>query len=554
MASRLSIYHPAGRLGLTDNPFGKDMANMELFRALARHGGFEQLSFLTHVGVTDEIVAQGLEGSLSPGTRVRAAGVLNQSLAAEAGAVLRGHADLKELAWLRRRTVGDRGYSLLGLVHTLAPPAMRNDFAQASVAPVYPWDALICTSPAVQDHLNGLFDRWGDYLAERCGGTAPPKPQLPLVPLGVDQAGLQALADRPEARAALRAELGVGEDEVLVIWVGRLSYFEKAFPQPMFRAVEEAAQAAGKRVHFALAGWFPGGATERAYYESAAAAYAPSVPVHFLDGNDRDKLGKLWAAGDIFLSLVDNIQETFGITPIEAMAAGLPVVASDWDGYRYTIRDGIEGFLIPTLGAPEGLLGRAIGARHTLLIDSYQNFVGAVAQHTAVHVGRAAKALAELIGSPDLRRRMGEAGRERIRAAFDWPVVVDQYKALIDELAAIRQAASDPVSRHPSDPVKGDPFHDFAGFATTVLTPQTLLSVRPQAGRADLERSAGLDLDKAYPFWRTSIPAAAGALEFIASRGPMTVAQVLERTLPAERHKMELTLAWMCKLGMLDWS
>ena len=50
-------------------------------------------------------------------------------------------------------------------------------------------------------------------------------------------------------------------------------------------------------------------------------------------------VGELWAAADVFLSLVDNIQETFGITPLEAMAAGLPVVASDWDGYRYTMRD-----------------------------------------------------------------------------------------------------------------------------------------------------------------------------------------------------------------------
>ena len=44
-----------------------------------------------------------------------------------------------------------------------------------------------------------------------------------------------------------------------------------------------------------------------------------------------------YAAADIFVSLSDNIQETFGLTPVEAMAAGLPVVASDWDGYRETI-------------------------------------------------------------------------------------------------------------------------------------------------------------------------------------------------------------------------
>lgn len=553
MPSRLAIYHPHGRLGLKENPFGKDMANVELYRALARHGGFDELKFLVHVGVTGDQIAEGLEGSLSAGTRITADGILNQNAAAQAGALLRGHSDMKELAWLRRRTVKDRGYSLLALVHTLAPPAMRNDMAQAAAAPIFPWDAFICTSPVVQDYLNRMFDQWGDYLGERTGGSTPPKPQLPLIPLGVDGAAFQALADRPGARADLRDQLGVGEDEVLVIWVGRLSYFEKAFPQPMFRAVEEAAQATGKRVHFALAGWFPGGDKERDYYEKAAKAYAPTTAVHFLDGNDREMLSKLWAAADIFISLVDNIQETFGITPIEAMAAGLPIVASDWDGYRYTMRDGVEAFLIPTLGGPEGFMGQAIGARHTLLIESYQSFVGTVAQHTAVDVGAAARALAELISSPERRRQMGAAGRERVRTTFDWPVVVEAYKALIDELTAIRLASPDPVTRHPTDPVKGDPFRDFASFATAVLKPDTILSIRDGAGPSDLDRAAGQPLDNAYAFWRSSPQIAAGALAMIASRGEISVAQILERTAPAEHRRLELTLMWMCKLGILAW-
>ena len=40
------------------------------------------------------------------------------------------------------------------------------------------------------------------------------------------------------------------------------------------------------------------------------------------------------AIPDIFVSLSDNIQETFGLTPLEGMASGLPVVATDWNGYR----------------------------------------------------------------------------------------------------------------------------------------------------------------------------------------------------------------------------
>jgi hypothetical protein len=168
-------------------------------------------------------------------------------------------------------------------------------------------------------------------------------------------------------------------------------------------------------------------------------------------------------------------------------------------------------------------------------------------------VGRAAEALAELAGSPELRRRMGEAGRARVRAAFDWPVVVGQYRALVEELGAIRRAAGDPVTRHPTDPVKGDPFRDFAGFATETLTPQTRLSVRPGAGAADLARAQAVALDGVYGFWRAPPQLAAEALAFVVSRGSATVEQVLERCPPAERLKLELTLVWMCKLGILDW-
>ena len=439
MASRLAIYWPGTRIGVGANLVGVHVANVGLFRALARHGGFDRLD-------GDEAA-----GALAPGS------VLDVQRLAEIGTMLRGSPDLVDLAWLRRQTLGDRAYSLIGTIHTIAPPGVRGQIAGTAVGPIQPWDALICTSPSVQSAMERMFEEWGAYIAERFGGTRWSRPDLPLIPLGVDGAKLAALADRPAVRAAVRERLGLASDDVLVLWVGRLSFFEKAFPQPMFRAVEEAARAAGVRVHFAMAGWFPDAVKDREMYEQAARAYAPTVPVHFLDGNDRTGVADLWAAADVFLSLVDNIQETFGITPVEAMAAGLPVVVSDWDGYRFTVRDGSEGFLIPTLIGPAGRFGRTLAIRHGLQIDSYQSYAGMVAQSTAVHVGRAAEALAALIRSPELRRRMGQAGRARVREAFDWPVVAAQANALVDELAAIRAAAPAVPGERVLNPRAGPP-------------------------------------------------------------------------------------------------
>ncbi len=550
MSSRLAIYHPPGRLGLQHNPFGKDVANLELYRALAMHGGFDGVDLLSAVPVTPAQVIEDMGPEV--GGRIRPGVILNQQIPAAAGALLRGQPVLSELGWLRRRGVGDRGYSLLGMVHTIAPMVMREQIAANLTGPVHPWDAVICTSPSVRDALAEMLGEWGAHLAERTGGRPPAGPQLPIVPLGVDGAGFAALADRPDTRAALRGRLGVGEDDVLVLWVGRLSYFEKAFPQPMFLAVQQAAAQAGVKAHFALAGWFPNVGDE-AHFRQAAQTYAPDVAVSFMDGNDAALRGDLWAGADIFLSLVDNIQETFGITPLEAMAAGLPVVASDWDGYRSTVRHGVEGFLIPTLGGPASAVGDTLALRHALEMVPYQASVGTVAQHTAVHVGRAADALSALMRSPGLRRTMGEAGRARVAATFDWPVVARQVHALVDELADIRAAASDVVSVRRMNPVKTDPFAAFAGFATHTLRLDTRLTAPAAVTMADLERSAGVALDGAFAQWRGTAQECQRALDLILARPGLTMRDVLV-AFPAERRlTVQMGLAWMAKMGLVDW-
>ncbi|WP_395670781.1 glycosyltransferase family 4 protein [Phenylobacterium sp.] len=550
MSDSLAIFHPPGRLGLKGNPFGKDVANLELYRALALHGGFEALSVLSVRANSDAELTEDLLDGQACATRLQASSILNPPLIAEAGALLRGQPDLYELAWMRRRTTGDRSYSLIGLSHTLAPPAVRHFMAMASVAPTHPWDAIVCTSPSVQAALTEMFDEWGDHLAERTGGGPPPRPLLPVVPLGVDAGRFAALADRPQVRAAQRAELGMAEGEVLILWVGRLSYFEKAFPQPMFQAVQAAAAQTGAKLRFVMAGWFPG-ERDREFYEAAARAFAPDVAIDFADGNDRDLVGRLWAAADVFLSLVDNIQETFGITPLEAMAAGVPVVASDWDGYRFTVRDGIEGFLVPTLLPPPGGPGDTMVLRHNLEIDSYQAYAGAVAQHTAVNIGRAAQALASLIAAPELRRKMGAAGRARVREIFDWPVVARQYRALTQELSAVRAAAPDVASRHRANPVKADPFRAFRGFATETLGLDRALTATPGAAEA-LARSAGLHLHEVFGAWRASRDECAQALAMIVA-GPRTVREVLMAFPTGRRRAVELSLVWLAKHGFVDW-
>jgi glycosyltransferase involved in cell wall biosynthesis len=526
---------------------------MGLWRALAQHGGFDQIDVLANAKVEPARVRAALLDGRPSKTQYNTSTIMDQRTAAAAGAMVRGKAELADMAWLRRMSVGDKAYSLLGLVHTLGPPAIREYIAKSAFAPTHPWDALICTSPSIVQALTEMFDAVGEFAGERFGGAKRPRPHLPLVPLGVDMAAQRAAADRPDVRKRVRARLGLGEDDVLVLWVGRLSFFEKAFPQPMFRAVEEAAKTSGAKVIFQMAGWFPVEPRHRDIYRQAAKAYSPTVDVQFVDGNDRQLLADTWAAADVFISLVDNIQETFGITPLEAMASGIPVVVSDWDGYRYTVEDGVQGFRIPTLGPAPGGNGPHIAAPHNMLLMSYQNFVGTLALHTAVHVGKAAEAIAALIRSPELRRRMGEAGRERVRTAFDWSVVARQYRELVEELGQIRRASAEPQASMRMHPAKGDPFAEFAHFATEVLGPQTRLRMREGATFADLDRAGRVDLDSAFPSARATPAECSALLGMLAGGARKTVAELTAAFPPHRKGHIELGLTWMAKLGIVDW-
>ena len=553
-----AIFSP-GNPRLPSNPFGKDIANFELYRALLLHSGLDELCFLLPVPLEPQALRQSLIGAQNSPTKITSAGFFNVGAVERCGVLLRGKADLADLAWQRRQTKGERAYSLVGLIHTIAPPALRQYIGQCAIAPVEPWDALICTSPVVRNNLEQMFEAWNDYLGARLAGPIkPPRaPMLPIVPLGVDYGRFAAAGDDRLTRAELRRRLRVPDDEALILWVGRLDPFEKTFPQAMFQAVEEAGRRVKQRVHFAMVGWFPDPKAGPQLYEEAARLHAPSVAVHMLNGNDRKLVNAIWSAGDVFLSLVDNIQETFGITLLEAMASGLPVVASDWDGYRATVQPGVEGFLIPTLGGPPGL-GHAMGLRHVLGMDSYQRYVGALAQCTAVNVARAAEALAALISQPELRRKMGEAGRKRVRSMFDWPIVVGKLTDLFDELAEIRRRStafgSPGAAAAKGDPVKDEPFSSFAAFATQPLTETIVLRIRAGIGANPASVFRGAALNRFGAAWRANLQETETAYALLRQEGELTVGQILSRFPISRRAPLQASLLWMCKLGLLDWN
>ncbi|MGF6786349.1 glycosyltransferase family 4 protein [Paraburkholderia sp. 35.1] len=108
----------------------------------------------------------------------------------------------------------------------------------------------------------------------------------------------------------------------------------------------------------------------------------------FVGRRGRTRLRYFYSAADVFVTT--PWYEPFGITPIEAMACATPVIGADVGGIRYSILDGVTGFLVP----PRDPL--ALAAR-----------------------------LDRLRRDPALARRMGEAGLDRARTGFTWRGVSD---------------------------------------------------------------------------------------------------------------------------------
>jgi starch synthase len=210
--------------------------------------------------------------------------------------------------------------------------------------------------------------------------------------------------------------------------------------------------------------------------------------VHTLDGRQASARTQAWSAADVFCSLSDNIQETFGIAPIEAMAAGLPVVVSDWDGYKDTVRHGVDGFRVPTL-MPSAGQGQDLALRHALELDNYDHYCGLTCALVAVDLRAATAAFVQLLGDPALRRRLGDAGRAHAQQARDWRHIMGAYEALWAQQAELRLAAA---PKHPAPtpqdqpwPARMDPWHAFAAYPTQQLRADTPLALAaPDAEQA----------------------------------------------------------------------
>jgi len=491
-----------------------------------------------------------LDASRAAGRSERVIAVGRENLAplAQVGTLYLPGPGLAEHAWYRS-SHGHRNWSLCGLTHTTSSARAMDALTEIITAPVQPWDALICTSHSVRDNVQKIWQAQYEFLQERLGCTRCVMPQTPVIPLGVHA---EDFVFSDEQRRQARESIGAGSQTMVVLFVGRLSFHAKAHPLAMYQALQKASQKLQKGQDIVLVecGWHANDAIAQAYAEAARLA-CPDVRVVTLDGRTAAARQTAWAGADVFCSLSDNIQETFGITPIEAMAAGLPVVVSDWDGYKDTVREGVDGFRIPTT-MPAGGMGRDLATRHALGVDNYDMYCGHTCSLVAVDIEAAAQALSQLFSLPQLRAQMGQAGRQRVHEVYDWKVVLAQYETLWAQLTELRQADSSEKQYSPW-PARLDPFTAFASYPTSQLSPTSKVVL--------IDESAHMAIAKFDQYCELRMVKFAGgvlatklechALFQKLEQGSCTLEALVQEMPERRRGVIARSVAWLMKLGLI---
>ena len=191
---------------------------------------------------------------------------------------------------------------------------------------------------------------------------------------GIDLAAFTPALAGEERVRKLRAELGIGEDELVVGTVGRMVR-EKGYDE-----LFDAAKIVRSRISNAR--FLVVGGSDLDKEDAITAEALELVRDDIVFTGWREDVADLMALMDVFV--LPSWREGLPRSAVEAAASGLPQVLTDIRGCREVVRDGVEGFLVPVRD-PVGLAG----------------------------------AIARLLEDSALRRRMGAAARERAEDLFD---------------------------------------------------------------------------------------------------------------------------------------
>jgi len=534
-----SIYYESEAYSLKNkNVMGRQAAGDSFIRGLLKHYSGPEIWFYKSFLENSDLIN-------TENKKLKLLETKNYYALRQSGLLYFPSPDISNLAFLRQR-VSDNAWSLCGITHTTSSDRIMDGLTRLITSPTRPWDAVICTSEAVKQHCNNVLSCQIDYLKREIGLNKLSLPKFPVIPLGIDISSFQ---NAPIDIAAKR-KLAIDSDEIVILYLGRLSFHAKAHPFQMYQALQHAASKTNKKLCLIECGWFPNDYVEKAFQEVFAKTCTdPNIRHIKIDGTEQDQKLLALQASDIFISLSDNIQETFGITPLEAMACGLPVLVSDWDGYKETVTSEV-GFKIPTY-MPRNGMGKDIINYYAAGIDNYDHYLGKVSSLISVDQRKLNDCLVQLISDENLRKNMGSCALKHVSRNYDWSVIIKQYSELWRELSSIRnhELSSTPgiwASRL-------DPFESFSHYSTHTLALDDQVSLVSSSELTMRQVDERLDLE-VFSYNKSFFATNDDLKEILNLIGDnkMKIVNILQN-FPEELHAVKFRLIyWLLKANLVE--
>jgi D-inositol-3-phosphate glycosyltransferase len=233
--------------------------------------------------------------------------------------------------------------------------------------------------------------------------------QIRMIPLAVNTEVFC-----PVERAEARRRLGLAQEDFVMVYVGRIlprkdiRNIVNALPE-LLKGCRQDEQTPA--IQLLIVGGDsevpdPEITPEIAALQRLVAEQGVAAHVSFVGSRQQDALRDYYSASDVFITT--PWYEAFGLTPLESMACGRPVIGSAVGGILYSVVDGVTGFHVPPQ-RPELLAER----------------------------------LYELLRHPERRKAMGQAARQRVLSEFTWPLVAARTAEVYAEARAQRSSDRD---------------------------------------------------------------------------------------------------------------
>jgi D-inositol-3-phosphate glycosyltransferase len=301
-------------------------------------------------------------------------------------------------------------------MHLASHPAIMSEFRSFLFLNSHAYDTIICPTYSAAKCVNKIFQLSIDKMKTKAAFNG----KIEVIPFGVDTNKFI-----PRDKESVRNKYHIDKDIIIIGYIGRLASNNKMDIMPLIKIFYNILKKTGRNDIYLF---IIGKEQEKNYVEyllKYITMFQISDKIKIITEHNNSDIQYYYSLLDIFVSPCEHIQETFGITPIEAMSAGIPVVISDWDGYKETVTDNYDGFKIPTYWHKSSDY-IDYSSENTDVEKKYMR----LNQTVCVDVGKYEDALIKLIKDKNLREFIGRNARKTILEKYNWETIIQRLEKL----------------------------------------------------------------------------------------------------------------------------